>query len=117
PPKARFPWARVATTLATLLLLGGAAVVGYPYLRPMVTRLFYSVGPKKSLPLLSIQSQPEGATVTVDGTELGVTPMVLDNTYASGQDVPVQLTLKGHKPWKGTFSGGQPVDLNVRLKR
>lgn len=117
PPKARFPWARVATTVATLLLLGGAAVVGYPYLRPFLTRLFYSVGPKQSLPLLAIDSQPEGATVTVDGTEIGTTPIVLDNTYATGQDVPVQLTLKGHKPWKGTFTGGQPVDLHVRLKR
>ncbi|MFY0529616.1 protein kinase domain-containing protein [Archangium gephyra] len=117
PPKARFPWARVATTLATLLLLGGIAVVGYPYLRPFLTRLFYSVGPKQSLPLLAIDSQPEGATVIVDGTEIGTTPIVLDNTYASGQDVPVQLTLKGHKPWKGTFIGGQPVDLHVRLKR
>ncbi len=117
PPKARFPWARVATTGATLLLLGGAAVVGYPYLRPFLTRMFYSVGPKQSLPLLAIHSQPEGATVIVDGTEIGTTPIVLDNTYASGQDVPVQLTLKGHKPWKGTFIGGQPVDLHVRLKR
>ncbi|MCY1080789.1 serine/threonine-protein kinase [Archangium lansingense] len=117
PPRARIPWGRVATTLATLLLLGGAAVVGYPYLRPTLTRLFYSVSPKQPLPLLSIQSQPEGATVVVDGTEIGTTPMVLDNTYASGQDIPVQLTLKGYKSWKGTFTGGKPESLEVRLRR
>jgi eukaryotic-like serine/threonine-protein kinase len=116
-PRSRMQWGRPVAIVATLLLLGGAAVVGYPYLRPLLTRLFYSVGPKQTLPLLAIQSQPEGATVTVDGTVIGTTPLVIDNTYASGQKVPFQVTLKGHKSRKGTFTGGEPVNIGLRLER
>ncbi|HYO67018.1 MAG TPA: serine/threonine-protein kinase [Archangium sp.] len=116
-PTSRMRWGRPVAIVATLLLLGGGAVVGYPYLRPLLTRLFYSVGPKQTLPLLAFQSQPEGATVTVEGTVIGLTPLVIDNTYATGQKVPFQVTLKGYKPRKGTFTGGEPVSVDLQLER
>jgi serine/threonine-protein kinase len=116
-PRSRMQWGRPVAIVATLLLLGGAAVVGYPYLRPLLTRLFYSVSPQQTLPLLAIQSQPEGATVTVDGTVIGTTPLVIDNTYATGQKVPFQVTLKGYKSRKGTFTGGEPVSIDLRFER
>ena len=40
------------------------------------------------MPLLSIQSQPEGATVTVDGTVMGTTPLVIDNSYPPARRSP-----------------------------
>ncbi|PTL77884.1 serine/threonine-protein kinase [Vitiosangium sp. GDMCC 1.1324] len=115
PPKRPFPWKRVVTTLATLLVVVGVGVVALPHLRILMTRALYASG-KKQMPLLSIQSEPPGALVTIDGTELGNTPMVLDNNYPD-QEISVQLTLKGYKPWKGRFTGGQPVSLEAKLKR
>ncbi|WNG45238.1 protein kinase [Archangium minus] len=115
PPKRRLPWGSAVATVATLLLLSGAAVLGMPYLRPLLTRLRDSTNPKQ-MPLLSIQSEPSGALVIVDGVELGTTPLVIDNTYPE-QDIPVKLTLKGYKSWKSKFTGGQPVALEVKLKR
>jgi serine/threonine-protein kinase len=116
PDRPRRQWGPVLKAVATLLLVVGAAVVGFPYLRPLLNRLRYPAGASTSLPVLSIESQPEGATVTVDGTVLGTTPLAIDNTYPD-RDIPVQLTLKGYKPWKGTFTGGQPVRLAPQLKR
>ncbi|OJT25966.1 hypothetical protein BO221_09020 [Archangium sp. Cb G35] len=116
-PKARMQWGRPLAILATLLLLGGAAVVGYPYLRSLFTRFFYSVTPKQTLPLLVFQSLPEGATVAVNGEVIGTTPLVLDNTYVTGQKVPFQVTLKGYRPRKGTFKGGEPVTVDLKLER
>ncbi|HEX5751927.1 MAG TPA: serine/threonine-protein kinase [Archangium sp.] len=116
-PKARMQWGRPVAILATLLLLGGAAVVGYPSLRPLLTRLFYSVTPKQTLPILAFQSQPEGATVSVNGQVIGTTPLVIDNTYATGQKVPFQVTLKGYKSRKGTFTGGEPVSIDLQFER
>ena len=57
-----------------------------------------------------------GATVTVEGAVLGTTPLMMDNTYPAG-DIPVKVTMKGYKPWTGTFSGGQPQSLDVKLRR
>ena len=32
-------------------------------------------------------------------------------------DIPVQLRLKGYRPWRGTFRGGEPAQLEVKLER
>ncbi|MFL5356711.1 protein kinase domain-containing protein [Archangium sp.] len=115
PPKRRLQWQRPVALVATLLLLVGAGVVALPHLKILYSKALLSSG-AKTTPLLSIQSEPEGALVTIDGTELGTTPLVIDNTYPE-QPISVQVTLKGHKPWKGTFTGGQPTALEVKLKR
>ncbi|WP_239013911.1 protein kinase domain-containing protein [Archangium violaceum] len=115
PPKHRRRWGSAVATVAALLLLSGAAVLGMPYLRPLLARLRESTGTKE-MPLLSIQSEPSGALVIVDGVELGTTPLVIDNTYPEGE-ISVKLTLKGYKPWKSRFTGGQPVSLEAKLRR
>lgn len=115
PPKRRIHWQRPVALLATLLLLVGAGVVALPHLKVLYSKALLSSGAKK-VPLLSVQSEPEGALVTIDGTEQGTTPLVIDNTYPE-RPISVQLTLKGYKPWKGTFTGGQPDALEVKLKR
>jgi serine/threonine-protein kinase len=102
--------------LAVLLLLAGAVVVALPHLTKLATTLRYRLGPKPHMTQLSIQTDPPGATVIVDGREVGTTPLVIDNDYPS-QEIPLKLTLKGFKPWTGTFAGGQPESLDVRLRR
>jgi eukaryotic-like serine/threonine-protein kinase len=69
-----------------------------------------------TFPSLSVVSQPAGARVLVEGVDQGQTPLVMDNTYPPGS-VSVQLTLPGYKPWKGTFTGGTPATLDVRLQK
>ncbi len=125
-PASNFPidrgaplWRRVLRPvkfLAVLLVLGGAVVVALPHLTKLVTTLRYRLGPKPTMTQLSIQTDPPGATVIVDGREVGTTPLVIDNDYPH-QEIPLKLTLKGFKPWTGTFAGGQPESLDVRLRR
>jgi serine/threonine-protein kinase len=113
------PWRRLVrpmALLATLLLVLGGAVVMWPQLSKQLLTLRYLLGPKPTMTQLSIESDPPGATVLVDGEELGTTPLVIDNAYPR-QDIPLKLTLKGYKPWTGTFIGGQPEALDIRLRR
>ena len=102
--------------LAVLLLVAGGLVVAWPHLTQVATTLRYKLGPKPPMTQLSIQTDPPGATVIVDGQELGTTPLVIDNVYPR-EEIPLKLTLKGFKPWTGTFAGGQPESLDVRLRR
>jgi serine/threonine-protein kinase len=112
-------WRRVLRPMkfvAVLLLLAGAGVVALPHLTRLASTLRYRLGPKPPMTQLSIQTDPPGATVIVDGQEVGTTPLVIDNDYPP-QEIPLKLTLKGFKPWTGTFAGGQPESLDVRLRR
>jgi serine/threonine-protein kinase len=112
-------WRRVLRPmkfLAVLLLLAGGVVVALPHLTKLAVTLRYRLGPKPLMTQLSIQTDPPGATVIVDGREVGTTPLVIDNDYPR-QEIPLKLTLKGFKPWTGTFAGGQPESLDVRLRR
>jgi eukaryotic-like serine/threonine-protein kinase len=109
-----FRWGPPLVAATVLLLVLGGAVVALPYLKPLLARLRHELSARQPMSTLFITSQPEGATVTVDGTVLGTTPLALDNAYPP-QDIPVQVTLKGYKPWKGTFAGGQPASLEVKL--
>ncbi|WNG16358.1 protein kinase [Cystobacter fuscus] len=52
--------------------------------------------PAPARPRLSIASRPEGATVTLGGRVLGVTPLELERP--DGDAGPLRLTLKGHVP-------------------
>jgi serine/threonine-protein kinase len=107
---------RVAMTLALLVIVGGAGVlVMRSGLRVPDVLAWLPFRARQTL--VSIQSQPEGATVTVGDTVLGTTPLVMDNTYPPGQEIPLKVTLPGYKPWKGTFTGGQPESLDIRLRR
>ncbi|OJH34825.1 hypothetical protein BON30_41825 [Cystobacter ferrugineus] len=120
PVDMRGPWRRRLRSLLTTLLVlggvGGALWVAWPHAEPLLTRLRASQGFAPHSAILSIQSTPSGATVSVDGKVVGTTPLFIDNTYPE-QDIPVRLTLKGYKPWKGTITGNQPVSLDVQLKR
>ena len=109
-------WGRTLGKLVLLVVVVGAGVVALPFLKPRLMAVRYAVAPAQQPSTLSILSDPPDATVTVDGRTIGTTPMFIDNVYPS-QDIPVQITLKGYKPWKGTFTGGQPASIDVRLTR
>ncbi|WNG31969.1 protein kinase [Cystobacter fuscus] len=120
PVDMRGSWRRRLRSLLTLLIVlgavGGALWVAWPHARPLLARLGATSGLAPHTAILSIQSTPSGATVSVDGKVVGTTPLFIDNIYPE-QDIPVRLTLKGYKPWKGTFTGNQPESLDIQLKR
>ncbi|WP_434382291.1 protein kinase domain-containing protein [Melittangium boletus] len=111
---------RVARTGLLLLLGAGGLWLAAPHARSLGRALWprvrQAVGLSPRVHMLSITSEPPQATVYVDGVELGTTPLFVDNVYPE-RDLPVRLTLKGYKPWKGTLRGGEPVTLDVRLQR
>ncbi|MFP2931308.1 PEGA domain-containing protein, partial [Pyxidicoccus sp. 3LG] len=95
------------------VLAGGAALWHW---RGTVSReLLATTGIRLPAPRLTIQSQPPGATVSVEGKDVGTTPLSVDNLYPD-QVLSVQVRLKGYRTWKGTFRGGQPVELQVTLE-
>jgi eukaryotic-like serine/threonine-protein kinase len=111
PPARRAPARKWGALLGVGMLLAtglGAAALW----RPGV----FSREQAIAFPSLSVVSQPAGARVLVEGVDQGQTPLVMDNTYPPGS-VSVQLTLPGYKPWKGTFTGGTPATLDVRLQK
>ncbi|WNG37685.1 protein kinase [Archangium violaceum] len=94
--------------VGTLLLLGGVGLWavtsrGPAVESPAVSSPVSTEPPKESAPppaptrpRLAITSQPEGATVTLGGRVLGVTPLELERP--DGEAGPLRLTLEGHAP-------------------
>jgi serine/threonine-protein kinase len=115
-PRPRRRWGRTVALVAIPLLVLAGVVVALPQFSKQLGTLRLPLSSRGPVGMLSIQSEPAGATVTVDGTVLGTTPLALDNAYPA-QDIPVKVTLKGYKPWTGTFTGGAPVSLDVRLRK
>jgi hypothetical protein len=68
-------------------------------------------------PSLTVQSDPPGATVFVQGEESGSTPLLGSNEFAKGSQVKLRLELPGYRPWTGTFSGGINATVRAKLKR
>lgn len=66
-------------------------------------------------PPIVISSEPPGATIALGGKVVGQTPWAGDNLWTG--DTPVALQLPGFKRWEGQFKGGQPVTLDIRLKK
>ena len=108
---------RVATTLALLVVVGGAGVLVMRSGLRLSDVLDRLPGRSGQQFLLSVDSEPSGATVSVNGTELGTTPLVMDNTWPRGREIPMKVTLPGYKPWTGTFTGGKAESLDIRLRR
>ncbi|RKH80678.1 PEGA domain-containing protein [Corallococcus sp. AB045] len=111
PSRPRRRWGPAVALLGIAAVLAGGALFAWPLVETQVLRAL-------GLPaaVLSIRSEPSGATVLVDGVEVGVTPLVMDNVYPA-RSVPVQLKLKGYRVWTGSFMGGKKSDVQAELKR
>jgi len=84
---------------------------------------YYFFGKKQEPPArariavtITITSEPEGASVSVEGTPVGVTPWASDNLWQPGP-VNVTVTHAGYRPWSGTFQGGRPARIEARMQR
>ncbi|QRK07146.1 serine/threonine protein kinase [Archangium violaceum] len=87
----------LAGGVGALLLLGGVGLWAVTSRGPAVEPSKESAPPPApARPRLSITSRPEGATVTLGGRVLGVTPLELERP--DGDAGPLRLTLEGHTP-------------------
>jgi serine/threonine-protein kinase len=121
-PKRRSPWLRWALSLMVLGTLVAGGFLARPYLGRMVPRAENVVrgalteAPSKPPPLI-IGSVPAGARVVINGQDKGTTPLMMDNDYPPGQEISFEVTLRGYKPWKGSFIGSAPGQFEVELQK
>ena len=114
PPTPRLPrrGGGGGVLLLFLLVLAGLGAGGwYLFFKPKTSRLYVPVAV-----VVLVTSDPLGASVSVEGTPVGVTPWATDNTWPRGP-VNVTLTHPGYRPWTGTFPGGRPARLEAKLQR
>ncbi|NBD09045.1 protein kinase domain-containing protein [Corallococcus silvisoli] len=110
-PRPRRRWGVAVALFGVAAVLAAGALFAWPrYERQVLQALGVPTA------LVSIRSEPSGATVFVDGVQVGVTPLVMDNIYPV-RAVPVQLKLRGYRPWTGSFMGGKKADVDAELKR
>jgi hypothetical protein len=64
---------------------------------------------------LTIESDPPGAAVQVDGQSIGDTPLTMENFYPAQQQVKVTVTLRGYRQWTGLFTGGKRATIVATL--
>jgi len=64
--------------------------------------------------LISISSQPPGATIVVDGFTIGNTPL---ETPLSNRTQTIELKLEGFAPWKEQISPVEGMKINPQLMR
>ncbi len=74
------------------------------------------VGRSAEPAILKVDSEPSGARVRVGESELGTTPLMMDNVWPAGRRVEVEVVLSGYETWRGTFEGGQLQSLQAKLK-
>jgi PEGA domain-containing protein len=68
-------------------------------------------------PSLTVQSDPPGATVYIQGEDAGRTPLLGSNEFARGAQVEVRMELRGYRPWTGNFVGGTNATVRAKLLR
>jgi serine/threonine-protein kinase len=120
--KPRRPWGKWVLRLAVLGALGAGVYFALPHLQPLLpraeqtVRAAFSETPSKPPPLV-INSEPAGARVLIAGEDKGTTPLLMDNDFPLGEEISLELTLRGYKPWKSTFPGNAPAQFDVRLQK
>ena len=122
PEEPRKPSRLAAIAIGLGVLLACAAVVFFTVRRSAPPpeappeKVAISVDPEGA-PALTVQSDPPGAAVFIEGEESGGTPLLANNEFGKGTQVKVRLELKGYEPWSGTFPGGVNATVHARLKR
>ncbi|MFP2913185.1 PEGA domain-containing protein, partial [Pyxidicoccus sp. 3LFB2] len=116
PGAAARRWRRIGAALCALAVLTAGGVWLYSQ-RAMLPGQLTKMGVPLPSPMLSVISNPSGATVLVEGKQVGTTPLAMDNLYPSDKPLTVQVRMKGYRTWKGTFRGGEAVEFKVALDR
>lgn len=107
PKKKWLPKVIVGLTAAALFAAAGATVL-WPRIQTLIS------GPAKAV--LFINSEPSGATVLIDGKQIGQTPLAMENLYGPAE-IPYLIVKDGFRPHQGKFLGGQSQEISVPLKR
>ncbi|WP_164018643.1 protein kinase domain-containing protein [Pyxidicoccus trucidator] len=116
PGASRRRWKRAGVALGMVAVLAAAGAWLYSQ-RAALPGHLTKLGVPVPSPALSIITNPPGATVLVEGKQVGTTPLAMDNAYPSDKPLTVQVRLRGYRTWKGTFRGGEPVEFKVVLDR
>ncbi len=66
--------------------------------------------------MATIQSQPPGAAIRIDGKNRGVTPFLGNVAGRQGERVAVEIALAGYKPWKRELDCRENGQLSVEAK-
>jgi serine/threonine-protein kinase len=107
--------ARRVIALAVMTALGAGGYYAWPRLKSVLAASI-PTGQPKATAVLRIESVPDGATVKINGEELGTTPLMIENLYPA-RDIEVTLIHRGYKPWIGKFRGGEPAAVEATLRR
>ena len=68
-----------------------------------------------TVPDVFVSSEPRGATLRIGDNQVGITPWAGSNVWTG--EVTWELTAAGYQKIRGTFKGGEPVKLNVKLQK
>lgn len=117
-PRRRRALLLVVIAAATgVLLLGAGLALGLAapssYVRP--NYLEKVLPAPTALPPLVIDSEPPGATISVNGKVLGQTPWAGENQWVGDNELVVSAP--GFAPWRKKFHGRKELHFNVTLKR
>jgi hypothetical protein len=122
-PRRDHTQAKVAISLVLAILFATAGVIAFvlrtrsPLSSDVVVEESPAPQDEDGARSLAIETEPSGATVIVNGEEMGRTPFLGSNDVARGKSVELRLELPGYKPWVGTLAGGTNARLKAKLKR
>jgi serine/threonine-protein kinase len=108
PRRRIWPW------VVILLLLGAVAALRLQRVRDQLPGLDSLSPPRAPKPMI-VTSNPSGATLKIDGAEVGKTPWAGDNHW-HGRGVPYELSAPGYQTLKGFFEGDKEFNLDLELR-
>ncbi|MBS1149919.1 MAG: Serine/threonine protein kinase [Myxococcaceae bacterium] len=98
-------WPLIAVAVA---VIAGVAAVG-------LSGWYPSNSVAMKVPDVAIHSEPSGASLRIGDDQVGKTPWTGSNVWTG--EVAFELSAPGYLDKRGTFRGGEPVQLNVKLRK